>query len=1106
MTILDDKNVMALRGTVRPVTENTHPQFAYYRASSRESFANFLERAIRRFTSCTLSIHVQYVFYKSSFDDFVEAHSSALRTDIDVDETDIDPGRIARMINDAEVGATDDLTGSGYTMADIKSYYVNILPYCLMPEGITPTQYNTVGTSRNDLGKTSTLPRISANSFVGALCVGFLTTTGEAKIHKPRQLLQSQAEKFVKTFKLQSYVVKDVNLSNVVNIHDRMDEFNLLVINERGHIVYRRSYTLENEDEENDVGNYIVLLWKNNKWHYIKSIKALFGTSRKTRQRFCIKCNFCHDNMERCGKPREIPMKFMVKEQPSTARHLVGYADFEAYIDEETSEHRLSGYSVCYTKRDESRAYIWAHRVTNLEKEDLLDLPHEEATHDLMKNFFDHINDFIHDYHDGISVDSPPVCCVSGDYHSTSTWVFNSYNTGAPVTYCGYHLIRSDEKLIIYFHNFKGYDSNFIVQYAIANDYDCNIFTRRAAKVDQFLITSKENPFIRFEFRDSYNHLASPLGSLAETIEDWINMPKRYVRAFEANKGPFPYDWFDDPRKLRADIPREKEQWFNKLSQSTNPHWRDAVRYFDEQEWTEFHQYHDFYNLLDTYILAVVFEQYRATVLTEDGLDPTYFFGVPSLSLYTAVKANPTKYVAPATPGLYHLLQKNIRGGVSQVLYRYAERTEKNYIKYLDVNALYSSCMMERLPTELISYIEGYWERAGSEKYGGEDFTSIYLIDKITYPVELHDRPEHFQYPLCPHHYQGKLCTTFLPKERYLMHEDNYKFYKSKGLQMDDVLATYIFKYEYVMRDYIVTNIEKRNLDGTPKPIKDLCKLKNNALFGKTCENVWKYKKIAINVVPDGSSDEEIKAFSRKFKKAQEIQYITPHRVVYGEAYSHVKLCKPIQLGFVILERAKLKIYQFIHKIFEIYGSRIQLLYTDTDSLIILFKEFDRDPYYDLNITMSEYVDIPITDKGFDKPSKRAGLWSDDSNYKTIVKYCGLRAKSYALLFDDDTDSIKNKGIIKSAQINSNKISFKHFRDALVHDQKFVAEQQIIFRRHRTYVLESRLQHKLAINTYDSKHMYARDKRTAVPFGYKGNIFEQLHYIISDFTADKIHL
>nr|QTE04076.1 MAG: PolB [Phylloscopus densovirus] len=1097
---------MALRGNVRPITETTQPQFAYYRATSRELFAKFLESAIRRFTSCTLSIHVQYVFYKSSFDDFVEAHSAPMRTDIDIDDCEVEEGRILRLINEAEVGATDDLAGSGYTMADIKSYYVNILPYCLMPEGITPTQYNTVSTTRNDMGRKSTIPRVGANSFIGALCIGFMAATGGPKIQKPRQLLQSQAEKFVKAFKLQSYVGKDINLSNVVNAHDRIDEFNLIVINERGHIVYRRSFTLESEEEENEVGNYIVLLWKNAKWYYIKSVKALFGTSRKTRQQFCIKCNFCHDNMERCGKPKEIPMKFMIKEQPSEPRHLVGYADFEAYIDHETLEHRLSGYSVCYTKREDKKAYIWAHRVTNLYNEDLTDAEPDVATHDLMKNFFDHINEFIRDYHDGISVDSPPICCAPGDYHSTSTWVFNSYNTGQPVTYCGYHLIRSDEKLVIYFHNFKGYDSNFIVQYAIANNYECNIFTRRAAKVDQFLITHKENPFIRFEFRDSFNHLASPLGALADTIENWINMPKRYKEAFESNKGPFPYDWFDDPHKLEDDIPREKAQWFNKLSQTTHPYWREAIRYFDQQEWTQFHQYHDFYNLLDTYLLAVVFEQYRSTVLTEDNIDPTYFFGVPSLSLYTAVKANPTKYVAPPTAGLYHLLQKNIRGGVSQVLYRYAEKTENNYIKYLDVNALYSSCMMERLPTEFISFIEGYWDRRGSEKYSSEEFTSIFLIDKITYPRELHDKPEHFQYPLCPHHYQGKLCTTFLEKEKYLMHEDNFNFYKEKGLVMEDILATYIFKYEYVMRNYIKTNIDKRNLASTPKPIKDLCKLKNNALFGKTCENVWKYKKIGINVVPDGSSDEEIKAFSRKFKKAQEIQYITPMKVVYGEAYSHVKLCKPIQLGFVILERAKLKVYQFIHKIFEIYGERIQLLYTDTDSLIILFKNFNRDPYYDLNLTMPHLIDVPIVNGKFVKATKEPGKWSDDSSYKVIVKYCGLRAKSYALLFDDDTDSIKNKGIIKSAQINNNKINFNHFRAALVHDQKFVAQQQIIFRRHRTYVLESRLQNKLAINTYDSKHMYARDKRTAVPFGYLGDKFSQLHYIISDFTSDKIHL
>lgn len=1048
---------------------------------------------------------MEYKFFNGNSGEYINSHSTPVRYNFDEDDLTINYDKVTSILDETEDSAERQLTGSGYTITDTIAYYVNVLPYCIVPEGIRLTQKNTMSVR----SRRTALPALAKTSpFICTLACGYYHKIGG--IYKQR-ISEADVHKFIKEFRLQSYCTKDINLSNITAIHDQINDFNLIVFNMRGHIIYRRCYEADSAEEENDVDAYITLLWKEDRWLYIKSIPSLFNFVRKggTKAEFCLQCGYFHLEPTACSAPKPIKTEFQLAKKPSGARHLIGYADFEAYIDKETREHILSGYTVLYTKRRENKARIVASKTTNLLTEDLIGIPSGEASYYLMKLFFEDITAYIEDYNNGINVDVPPICTHESDYHTSRLYVFRSYNDPFKVQIlCSYHLKMSEEKLIIYFHNFKGYDSNFIVQFAIANNYDCQVFTRKAAKIDQFLITNIENPYIRFEFRDSFNHLGSPLASLATTIQDWLNVPKRYKDAFAQNKGPFPYHWFDQDEKLAHDIPRAREDWYNELTQGTIKDWDKAIEFFD-QNFQHFYEYHDFYNLLDTYILCCVFEQYRSAVLQEDNVDPAYLFGAPSLSLYCAVKQCPEKYVAPATEVLYKLIQKHIRGGVSQVMYRYVDISNKpnDYIKYMDINALYSSCMTERLPINLISFIDGYWNRHESPEYNTDEFVSLFYVDKIVYPEELHDVPVHFQYPLAPHRYQNKLCTTFLDKDKYLIHEDNFYFYESKGLIYDNIIATYVFKQDYVMRDYIINNIKKRNDPSTPKPIKDLQKLKNNSLYGKCCENVWKYKQIKIAQVPQNSSDEEIKQFTRKFKKAREIQYISKNKVIYGENYQRVKLCKPIQLGFAILEKAKLRVYKFIYKLFECYGNRVQLLYTDTDSLIIYFKEFDRDPYYDMQFTMKDYIDVPIGENGeFLPPTKDLGLWSDDSGYKRIIRFCGLRAKSYAVYFADRSETIKNKGIIKWAKIDDDYIKFDHYYKALMKDQRLHATQYIIHRRYRTYILENKCQRKLAINTFDSKHLYAKDKRTAVPFGYKGEKYTELYYMISDFNENKIHI
>ena len=84
-----------------------------------------------------------------------------------------------------------------------------------------------------------------------------------------------------------------------------------------------------------------------------------------------------------------------------------------------------------------------------------------------------------------------------------------------------------------------------------------------------------------------------------------------------------------------------------------------------------------------------------------------------------------------------------------------------------------------------------------------------------------------------------------MSKKNYVVHYRNLKYYLSQGLILEKVQRILEFKESAWMKLYIDFNTQKRK-EATNETDKNLFKLLNNAVYGKTIENMRKIIKIRI--------------------------------------------------------------------------------------------------------------------------------------------------------------------------------------------------------------------------------------------------------------------
>ena len=197
------------------------------------------------------------------------------------------------------------------------------------------------------------------------------------------------------------------------------------------------------------------------------------------------------------------------------------------------------------------------------------------------------------------------------------------------------------------------------------------------------------------------------------------------------------------------------------------------------------------------------------------------------------------------------------------------------------------------------------------------------------------------------------------------------------------------FNQEAWLKPYIDMNTELRKMAKNDFE-KDFFKLINNAVFGKTMENVRKHRDIKL-VTTD----------KKRSKLVSEPNYhminsISENLSIIEMKRTKVKMNKPIYLGLPILEISKLLMYEFWYDYMKPkYGDNVKLCYMDTDSFIMNIKtdNFYKDVANNVEkrFDTSNYeCDRPLPTG---KNKKVIGLMKDELGGRIITEFVALRPK-----------------------------------------------------------------------------------------------------------------
>ena len=239
------------------------------------------------------------------------------------------------------------------------------------------------------------------------------------------------------------------------------------------------------------------------------------------------------------------------------------------------------------------------------------------------------------------------------------------------------------------------------------------------------------------------------------------------------------------------------------------------------------------------------------------------------------------------------------------------------YLVYLDANNLYDWAMSKPLPTK------GFKWMTKEELQDWNNHTCILEVD-LEYPEELHDL--HNEYPLAPERLTvnkvEKLISNLNNKISYVLHYKNLKLYESLGMKVTKIHRGIKFKESPWLKEYIDMNTSLR-AKAKNEFEKDFFKLMNNAVFGKTMENIRKHVNIKL---VDNKKQAKMLAAKPNFERCT---IFDENLIVIHMKKTRIVYDKPVYLGLCILDLSKTLMYDFHYNyIKKKYESKSKLLFT----------------------------------------------------------------------------------------------------------------------------------------------------------------------------------
>ena len=326
-------------------------------------------------------------------------------------------------------------------------------------------------------------------------------------------------------------------------------------------------------------------------------------------------------------------------------------------------------------------------------------------------------------------------------------------------------------------------------------------------------------------------------------------------------KGVYPFEYMDTWERFNEISLPSKEDFYSNLNMEdiSDIDYRHANNVFKRFKLENLGDYHDLYMQSDTLLLADVFNNFRDMCIKEYELDPAHFLSLPGLAWQACLKKTNIELELLTDYDMLLMVEEGIRGGICHSIHRYAKANNKymknhnineesSYIQYLDANNLYGWAMSKTLPVNGFKWLDS--NKINEEfikNYNGNDKKGYILEVDVKYLKKLHDL--HSDLPFLPERMEinkfKKLVYNLYDKKKYVAHIKSLKQALNHGLKLKKIHRIIEYNQEAWLKPYIDMNTELRKLAKNDFE-KDLFKLMNNSVFGKTMGNIRKHRDIKL--------------------------------------------------------------------------------------------------------------------------------------------------------------------------------------------------------------------------------------------------------------------
>ena len=253
----------------------------------------------------------------------------------------------------------------------------------------------------------------------------------------------------------------------------------------------------------------------------------------------------------------------------------------------------------------------------------------------------------------------------------------------------------------------------------------------------------------------------------------------------------YPYEYMDNMSKFDEKGLPTIDNFYSKLNSAgiSTRDYAHAKKVWQFFKMKDLGGYHDVYVQSDVAQLSDAFENFRSLCLKRYELDPSHFVSTPGLAFEAMLKWTKVKVELLTDIDMVLMVEKGIRGGLTQVVKRHAAANHEYlpsygsskkslFLQYLDANNLYGYAMSQKLP------LDGYkWDNI--DKFTS-DFVKNYDINgdkgyllEVDVEYSKHLLGAHADLPFLPerrykipkHHYQERISDI------------DYKIYDEKAIK-----------------------------------------------------------------------------------------------------------------------------------------------------------------------------------------------------------------------------------------------------------------------------------------------------------------------------------